>query len=92
MPNSACRLFDTAVLMSSSHRPLILHSPEQRMKFCHFQVNGWNWRTSFKAMLARLRKSKIACSTSYADYRPKTNAVISLDMGHTLRGECTREE
>jgi hypothetical protein len=27
MPNSACRLFDTAVLTSSSHRPLILHSP-----------------------------------------------------------------
>jgi hypothetical protein len=19
----------------------------QRMKFCHLQVNGWNWRTSF---------------------------------------------
>jgi hypothetical protein len=26
---------------------------------------------------------------SCADYRPKTNAVILLDMGHTLRGECT---
>jgi hypothetical protein len=29
---------------------------------------------------------------SYADYRPKTNAVILLDMGHTLRRECTWEE
>jgi hypothetical protein len=28
---------------------------------------------------------------SYADYRPKTNAVILLDMGHTLRGEHARE-
>jgi hypothetical protein len=37
--------------------------------------------------LARLRRPKIACSPSYADYRPKTNAVILLDMGHTLRGE-----
>jgi hypothetical protein len=35
--------------------------------------------------LARLRKPKITCSPSYADYRPKTNAVILLDMGHTLR-------
>jgi hypothetical protein len=26
------------------------------------------------------------------NYRPKTNAVILLDMGHTLRGECAQEE
>jgi hypothetical protein len=26
------------------------------------------------------------------DYRPKTNAVILLDMDDTLRGECTQEE
>jgi hypothetical protein len=37
--------------------------------------------------LARLRRPKITCSPSYVDYRPKTNAVISLDMGHTLRGK-----
>jgi hypothetical protein len=40
--------------------------------------------------LARLRKPKITCSPSYADYRPKTNAVILLNMGHTLR-ENTHE-
>jgi hypothetical protein len=39
--------------------------------------------------LARLRRSKIICSLSYTDFRPKTNAVIFLDMGHTLRGEHT---
>jgi hypothetical protein len=27
-----------------------------------------------------------------ADFRPKTNAVILLDMGHTLRGEHIQEE
>jgi hypothetical protein len=27
-----------------------------------------------------------------ADYRPKTNAVILLDLGLTLRGEHTQEE
>jgi hypothetical protein len=30
--------------------------------------------------------ANIACSPSYADYRPKTNAVILLDMSCTLRG------
>jgi hypothetical protein len=29
--------------------------------------------------------------TFYVYYRPKTNAVILLDMGHTPREECTRE-
>jgi hypothetical protein len=37
--------------------------------------------------LVRFRRPKIACSPSYVDYRTKTNAVILLDMGHTLRGE-----
>jgi hypothetical protein len=60
--------------------------PQRRMKFCHSQVNVWNWRTSSQAKLPRLRKPKITCSPSYADYRPKTNAVILLDMGHMLRG------
>jgi hypothetical protein len=22
------------------------YSPQRKMKFCHSQVNGWNWRTS----------------------------------------------
>jgi hypothetical protein len=32
---------------------------------------------------ARLRKPKITCSPSSADHRPKTNAVMLQDMGHT---------
>jgi hypothetical protein len=40
----------------------------------------------------RLRRSKIACSPLYVDYRPETNAVILLDMGHTLREEHAQEE
>jgi hypothetical protein len=35
----------------------------------------------------RLRRTKIACSLSYVDYRFETNAVILSDMG-----ECTWEE
>jgi hypothetical protein len=42
--------------------------------------------------VSQVRNAKITCSLSYVDYRPKTNAVILLDMGHTLRGECTQEE
>jgi hypothetical protein len=49
-------------------------------------------RTSSYMKLVRLRRPKIVCSPSYVDYRPKTNAVILLDMGHTLRGKCVQEE
>jgi hypothetical protein len=34
-------------------------------------------------MLVRLRRPIIACSSSFADYKPKTNAAILLDMIHT---------
>jgi hypothetical protein len=56
------------------------------MKFCHLQENGWNCRTSPEVKLGGLRRPKITCSLSYVDYRPKTNAVILLDMDHTLMG------
>jgi hypothetical protein len=52
-----------------------------RMKFCHLQVHGWNWRTSSYTKLARLRRPKIVWSPSYADYRPKENCMISLICG-----------
>jgi hypothetical protein len=43
------------------------------MKSYHLQVNGWNWRTSTTVRLARLRRSKIVCSPSYAS---RANAVM----------------
>jgi hypothetical protein len=61
------------------------------MKSYHLQVNGWNWRTSFWARLARLRRTKIVCSPSYADFRSRANTAVWLDLGHTLRGEHIRE-
>jgi hypothetical protein len=33
--------------------------------------------------LVSLRRPKVTCFLSYADYRPKTNAVILWDVGHT---------
>jgi hypothetical protein len=38
--------------------------------------------------LARLRRPKATCSPSYADNKPKTNAVILWDMGHTKGRLC----
>jgi hypothetical protein len=42
--------------------------------------------------VSQAQKVKIPCSPSYVDYRPKTNAVILLDMGLTLRRVCIQEE
>jgi hypothetical protein len=36
----------------------------------------------------RLRRPRITCSPTYADYRHKTNAAILLDTGHTKGRPC----
>jgi hypothetical protein len=41
---------------------------------------------------SKAHNAKNCMFSSYVDYRPKTNAVMLLDMSHTLRGECTWEE
>jgi hypothetical protein len=28
------------------------------MKFCHLQVNGWNWRTSSLSKVSQIQKAK----------------------------------
>jgi hypothetical protein len=51
------------------------------------------WMGLENIILSKINQAQKAKNCmSYADYRPKTNAVILLDMGHTLRGECTQEE
>jgi hypothetical protein len=42
--------------------------------------------------LARLRRPKIVCSPSYADFRSRAKAVMLSDLGHTLRGKHIWEE
>jgi hypothetical protein len=39
-----------------------------------------------------VKLDRLTSSPSYVDYRPETNAVILLDMDHTLRGEHAQEE
>jgi hypothetical protein len=62
--------------------------PWRRMKSYHSQVNGWNWRTSFWARLARLRKPKIVCSPLYVDFRSRANAAMCWTWA-TWHGEST---
>jgi hypothetical protein len=38
--------------------------------------------------LARLRRTKAACFTTYVDCSPKTNVAILWDMGHTKGRLC----
>jgi hypothetical protein len=42
--------------------------------------------------LARLRRPNALYSPSYADFRFRANAVMLLDLGHTLREEYIQEE
>jgi hypothetical protein len=42
--------------------------------------------------VSQAQKAKNCISPSYVDFKPKTNIVILLDMGHTLRGEHIQEE
>jgi hypothetical protein len=37
------------------------------------------------------KTKKFVCSPSYADFRSRANAAMWLDLGHTIRGEHTRE-
>jgi hypothetical protein len=39
--------------------------------------------------ISQAQKAKNPMFSLYAGYRPKANAVILLDMGHTLKGKCT---
>jgi hypothetical protein len=43
------------------------------------------------ARLARLRRPKIVCSPSYADFRSRANPAMWLDLGHMIRGEHIQE-
>jgi hypothetical protein len=61
------------------------------MKSYHSQVNGWNWRT-YLSEVNQVHRPKTVCSPSYVDFGSRKNAVVLLDLGHTLSGECIWEE
>jgi hypothetical protein len=47
------------------------YSAMKKNEILPLQVNGWNWRTSFWVMLARLRRPKIVCSLSHLDSKSR---------------------
>jgi hypothetical protein len=57
----------------------------QKMKFCSFHVNGWNWRTSSSVKLARFRKPKATCCLSYMKYRLNAKYKQYYEKQVTLR-------
>jgi hypothetical protein len=48
---------------------------QRRMKFCHLQVNGWNWRPSSKVKLTSLGGQKLHV-LSNVEYIPNTNTAV----------------
>jgi hypothetical protein len=68
------------------------HSATKKNEILSFTSKWMELENIILSKLARLRRPEIICSPSYADYRPKTNAVILLDMGHTLRGVRIQEK
>jgi hypothetical protein len=60
------------------------------MEFCCLQVNGWNWRTSSSAKLARCRKPKAERFRSYVEYGPNTNVSNTMEKQVMLK-EVTYE-
>jgi hypothetical protein len=55
-------------------------------------ANKWMELENVILSVTLLRRPKAICSPSYTDYRSKTNAVILLDLGHTLRAKRIWEE
>jgi hypothetical protein len=67
------------------------YSATKRNEILSFASKWTEWANSTLSKV-RLRRPKITCSPSYANYSPKTNAVILLDMGHSLTGKRAWEE
>jgi hypothetical protein len=67
------------------------HSATRKYKSLSFASKWMELKKIILNDISQAQKAKKSHSPSYANYRPKTNAVILLDMGHTLRGEHAQE-
>jgi hypothetical protein len=68
------------------------YSATKRNEILSFTSKWMELENIVLSEVSQAQKAKIVFSPSYVDFRPKTNAVILLDMGHTLRGEHVQEE
>jgi hypothetical protein len=58
------------------------------MKFCHLQVNGWNWRISCKVKLGSKGQKYVLPHMWIIDLK---HAEILLEISHTPRGDYSWE-
>jgi hypothetical protein len=68
------------------------YSATKRNEILSFASEWMELENIILSKVSQAQKAKNRCSPLFADYRPKTNAVILLDIGPTLRGECAPEE
>jgi hypothetical protein len=50
--------------------------PQRRMKFCHLQANGWNWKTIILSEVSQVHKTKATYFLSNVEHRSNTNSAI----------------
>jgi hypothetical protein len=67
------------------------YSTMKKNEILSFASKWMELRTSFWARVARLRRPKIICSPSYADFISRANTAMLLELGHMVRGEHIRE-
>jgi hypothetical protein len=67
------------------------YSTMKKNKILSFSGKCMELEKSFWARSARLRRPKVKCSPSYANFRSRANAAMWLDLDHMTRGEHIRE-
>jgi hypothetical protein len=68
------------------------YSATKKNEILSFASKWMELKNIILSKVSQAQKAKNHMFSLICRYRPKTNAVILLDVGHTLRGECTWEE
>jgi hypothetical protein len=59
----------------------------KRNKILSFTSKWMELENIILSEVSQLRRPKIICSPSYADFRSRANAAMRLDLCHMIRGE-----
>jgi hypothetical protein len=68
------------------------YSATKKNEILSFSSKWMELENIILSRVSQAQKAKNCMFSLICNYRPKTNAPILLDMDHTLRGECAREE
>jgi hypothetical protein len=63
------------------------YSAMKKNEILSFASKWMKLENNILGKVSQARKTKIACSPSYADFRSKANTAMLLDLGHMTRGE-----